>query len=85
MDNAKYKRLIHDYSDLFWYTPSNRKVNLGEEQVVETLLNYGDEFAVKRLFEVMGIDRVATIFYSQIHSSDRRKNNYKDMQDRSMK
>jgi hypothetical protein len=79
MDNIEYKKLISDYSNLFWYTPASRKENLGEEQVVETFLNYGDEIAVKRLLDVMGTDRVAAIFYKQIHSSNRRKNNYKEL------
>ncbi|MGN6196269.1 MAG: hypothetical protein ACTHOB_15120 [Ginsengibacter sp.] len=51
MDNVEYKKLISDYSDLLWYTPADRKEPLGEEQVVETLLNFGDEIAVKRLLK----------------------------------
>ena len=79
MDDIEYKKLILNYSNLFWYTPAERKQHLGEEQVVETILNYGDEIAVKRLFEVVGIDKVAAIFYRQIHASNRRKNNYKEL------
>jgi hypothetical protein len=79
MGNVEYKKLINDYRDLFWYTPSERKENIGEDQAVETLLNYGDEIAVKRLFDVLGTDRVAAIFYRQIKASNRRKNNYKEL------
>jgi phage pi2 protein 07 len=78
MDKNAYRQLINDYRDLFWYTPVDRKENLSEEQVVETLLNYGDEIAVKRLFDVLGIDRVAVIFYKQM-AGNRRKNNYKEL------
>lgn len=71
--------LIHDNRELFWFTPSDRKVNIGEDQLVETILNYGDEKAVKRLIEIRGIDHVAHIFKKQTTLSNRRRNNYHEL------
>ena len=79
MNTIAYKDLINDYSHLFWFTPASGKQNISEGQVVETILNYGDEIAVRRLINVLGISRVATIFNKQINASNRRKNNYKEL------
>ncbi len=78
-NNIAVKELINDYQLLFWYTPQNEKENIDEDQLVETILNYGDEKAVKRLMDIMGIDKVADIFKKQISISDRRKNNYQEL------
>ena len=75
----KIKELINEYSDLFWYSPPNKKENIDEDQLVETILNYGDERAVKRLIDIMGIDKVAAIFKKHITTSNRRKNNYHEL------
>jgi CRISPR/Cas system-associated endonuclease Cas3-HD len=79
MNSKAIKELINDYKALFWYIPENKKENLGEDQVVETILNYGDEKAIHRLIEIMGIDKVAQIFNKQISMSSRRKNNYHEL------
>ncbi len=78
--NAKnLKELIKEYSHLFWYTPTDKKENINEDQLVETILNYGDEKAIRRLIDIMGIDKVAGIFNKQISTSNRRKNNYHEL------
>ena len=71
--------MINDNKHLFWYTPENKIDNLGEDQLVETILNYGDENAIRRLIEILGIDKVAQIFNKQISTSSRRKNNYHEL------
>ncbi len=71
--------LINEYSHLFWYTPPNEKENIDEDQLVETILNYGDEKAIKRMIEIMGMNRVADIFKKHITTSNRRKNNYHEL------
>lgn len=73
------KELIRDYRHLFWYAPENRKKNIDEDQLVETMLNYGDESAIRRLIDIMGIEKVACIFNKQITKSNRRKNNYHEL------
>lgn len=72
-------RLVSDYRTLFWYTSDKDLKNIRPNQVVETILNYGDEIAVKRLFEIMGIDEVAKIFDEQMSNSERTKNNYHEL------
>jgi len=79
MNGKAIQELINDNKHLFWYTPENKKVDLGEDQVVETILNYGDEKAIRRLLDIMGVDKVAQIFYKQISASSRRKNNYHEL------
>jgi hypothetical protein len=79
MNDKAIKELINDNKHLFWYTPENKIDNLGEDQLVETILNYGDENAIRRLIEILGIDKVAQIFNKQISTSSRRKNNYHEL------
>ena len=78
--NAKnLKELIKENSHLFWYTPTDKKENINEDQLVETILNYGNEKAIRRMINIMGIDKVALIFNKQISGSRRRKNNYHEL------
>jgi hypothetical protein len=77
--NTAIKQLIENNSPLFWFTPSNKKDEINEDQLVETILNYGDEKAVKQLLDIMGTDKVAAIFKRQVTSGERRKNNYHEL------
>jgi len=79
MNTRALKELISDYRQLFWYAPENKKENISEDQLVETILNYGDVNAIRRLIDIMGIDEVASIFNKQIATSSRRKNNYHEL------
>jgi len=78
-NSVAIKELINDYKQLFWYTPEKEKENIDNEQLVETILNYGDENAVRRLIDIMGIETVANIFKKQISTSNRRKKNYHEL------
>lgn len=73
------KQLIENNKDLFWFTPEDKRDQISEDQLVETILNYGDEKAVKQLLEIMGTDKVAEIFEKHINLSERRKNNYHEL------
>ena len=64
---------IKENSALFWYTPEEDKKNISIEFLVETILNYGDEKSVKKLFDLVGINRVAEIFHKQTSG---KRNNY---------
>ncbi|MEP7081227.1 MAG: hypothetical protein ABI784_10890 [Ginsengibacter sp.] len=79
MNTKNLKELIKEYSHLFWYTPADKKEHINEDQLVETILNYGDEKAIRRLIDILGIDKVAGIFYKQVSTSSRRKNNYHEL------
>ena len=66
MNNPKIKEFIQENSSLFWYTPEEEKENISLNFLVETILNYGNEKSIKKLFELLGINEVAEIFYKQI-------------------
>ncbi len=78
-DKSNLKQLIENNKHLFWFTPEDKKDQINEDQLVETILNYGDEKAVRQLFAIMGTDHVAAIFKKHITSSERRKNNYHEL------
>jgi len=65
MHNQEIIDFIKENSALFWYTPEEDKEHISIEFLVETILNYGDEKSVKKLFDLVGIKRVAEIFYKQ--------------------
>jgi hypothetical protein len=77
--NDELKQYIAQYKSLFWYTPEDKKEDISPSLLVETILNYGDMDAVKQLFQLMGIENVAKIFFDDINLSERRKNNYHEL------
>ena len=64
--DPELKKFIRENSRLFWYTPEKKKEEISLEFLVETILNYGDLSSVRKLFDLLGIDTVAGIFYRQI-------------------
>ena len=79
MNSPEIKKYIHEHSNLFWYTPEDKKEEISTEFLVETILNYGDKDAVIQLFDLMGINKVAQLFFNSINLSDRRKGNYHEI------
>jgi len=76
--SPEIKAFIHEHSELFWYTPEDKKEEISEEFLVETILNYGDLKTIKELFSILGIRKTAEIFFHSINLSPRRKGNYFD-------
>ena len=66
MHSKEIRELINDNSNLFWYISDQDKEIISLELLVETIFNYGDEKAVQKLFDLLGIKNVADIFYKQI-------------------
>lgn len=62
MNSPEIKAFIQDQSNLFWYTPADQKENISEEFLVETIMNYGDLDATKRLIALLGFVRLSEIF-----------------------
>lgn len=62
MNNPDIKEFIREHSDLFWYTPEEKKEDISHEFLIETILNYGDLQAVKQLIKILGFNRLAEIF-----------------------
>jgi len=79
MISPEIKAFISKNKTLFWYTPDDKKEDISLEFLVETILNYGDLMAVKQLFELLGIKKVAEIFFHSINLSDRRKGNFHEL------
>ena len=73
MNSPEIKEYIKEYGYLFWFTPEDKKENIKQEFLVETILNYGDMDAVKKLFALLGIKETAKIFFN---ATERKKLNY---------
>ena len=75
VDNNKIdlQDLIRENAVLFWWMPEDKKMDLPVESLVEAILNYGDADGVRNLFKVLGIGKVADIFYEQMK---KKRNNY---------
>ncbi|MEI7898392.1 MAG: hypothetical protein WCJ26_15245 [bacterium] len=79
LNTPEIKQFIREHSDLFWYSPEEQKENISQEFLVETVLNYGDLNAVKKLITLLGMKKTAQIFFDSINKSDRRKGNYHEL------
>jgi hypothetical protein len=79
MNSPEIKAFIRKRSNLFWYIPEDKKEDIDEEVLVEFILNYGTMDDVKELFRIMGIGKVAEVFFRTISMSERRKGNYHDL------
>jgi hypothetical protein len=76
MRTQAIKDFIREYDYLFWYTPEDKTEMVTDELLVETILNYGDLDAVRKLFAVFGLNNCATVFFNAITKSERSANNY---------
>jgi hypothetical protein len=77
--SSELKQYIAKHKSLFWHTPENKKEDISLSLLVETILNYGDMNAVKQLFQLMGIENVAKVFFDDVNQSERKKNNYYEL------
>ena len=73
--NPEINKFIMENSSLFWWIKPEDKLNISLDAVVEAVLNYGNEKSVKKLFDLIEINKVADIFYRQI--SGKRTNYHK--------
>jgi len=79
MNSPEIKSFIRQNAHLFWYTPEEKKEDISQEFLVETILNYGDLDAFRKLCSILGVKKVAEIFYSSLNLSDRNKGNYHEL------
>jgi hypothetical protein len=79
MRSPEVKKFIDDHQELFWYTPAPKSEKVTDELLVETILNYGTWEQVHELFDIMGINNVAQIFFNFINRSERCKGNYNEV------
>ncbi|MEI6049173.1 MAG: hypothetical protein WCS03_09775 [Bacteroidota bacterium] len=73
MNSPEVKEFIRKHSDLLWYTPEDKKEDIGSDLLLETILNYGTLDDVKNLLKLWGIKEAAKVFYS---AEGRKKLNY---------
>jgi hypothetical protein len=64
MNSPEIKAFIREHSHLFWYTPEDKKEDISQEFLVETILNYGQIDDIKKMFSILGIKKTAQIFFS---------------------
>jgi hypothetical protein len=79
MRSEALKDFIREHAVLFWYSPDDKAETVSDELLVETVLNYGDMHTVRRLLKIMGLKKVASIFFYSINKSERSKNNYHEL------
>ena len=79
MNSPEVQEFINEYRHLFWYAPEDKKPEISQEFLIETILNYGDLDAVVKLFNVLGIKNVADTFFHSINMSPRRRGNYHEI------
>lgn len=79
MNSPEIKAFIRENSHLFWYTPEDKKEDVSLDFLVETILNYGNMAAVKKMFKIIDTKTVADVFFNSINKSERRKNNYHEL------
>jgi hypothetical protein len=58
------EQYIAKHKSLFWYTPEDKKSEISDSLLVETILNYGEMEDIKELITIMGIDNAAQVFFS---------------------
>ena len=73
MRTPEIKQFILKHSDLFWYIPQDKKENISDELLVETILNYVDKEAFIQLTDLKGINNEANSFFNSINISNDEK------------
>ncbi len=73
MNSPEIKAFIQEHRSLFWYTPEDKKEDISEEFLVETILNYGDINTIKTLIRIIGVKEISQIFFN---TAGRKKLNY---------
>ncbi len=72
MENQEaIKAFLEKYKDLFWHFDKTKLELLSVDVVVEYILNYGDEHAVKELFQVYGLKETASVFFKNTFTGRR--------------
>lgn len=74
-NSPELKAFIRENAVLFWWIKDDEKENISLPFLVEQILNYGDLKSIKKLFDLVGIKKVAEIFYEQT-SPERIRINY---------
>lgn len=71
--NQELIDFIKEHKHLFWYTPVDKKEEISQELLLETILNYGSLKDSLQLIELIGKDKTFHILQS---AKGRKKMNY---------
>ena len=71
--NKEIEGFIKDHSDLFWYTPEEKKKEISLELLMETVLNYGSLEDSLHLIKLTGKKKALQILQN---AKGRKKMNY---------
>ena len=64
MRSQEVKDFIRKNSYLFWYTPEDKKEDISDEFLMETILNYGtlDDFITFK--NILGVSYLSNLFFN---------------------
>ena len=79
-NSPELKALIRKNAHLFWYTKDSEKENLPLPVVLEFFINYADKENIKALFNTVGINNAATVFFEQVNAWGSRSNYLPELQ-----
>lgn len=58
------RRFIDEHSSMFWYTPDDKKHDISDDLLVETVLNDGTLDDFRELKRILTPQRIAKVFFS---------------------
>ena len=73
MRSPELKAFIRKHSPLFWYIPEDKKTEVSDELLIETILNHGTLQDFNELKSLMGEEYLSSIF---LGLRGRKKMNY---------
>ena len=73
MNSPEIKALIREHSSLFWYIPEDKKEEISNELLLETILNYGTLANCLHLIEMFGRNNALRVLQN---AKGRKKMNY---------
>lgn len=85
MENQEaIKAFLEKNKDLFWHIPKSKIQDVSLDVLVEYVINYGDYSCVKEMLHILGVKKVAEIFYKNNNASfdnpnEVVRNNYNDL------
>ena len=71
MEREKIQSYIEPRRALFWSVGKNRTHEISDPLLVETILNFGTQEDVHELFRVLGLKRVAEVFFEATRGRSR--------------
>lgn len=67
------EQFIQSHSSLFWYIPREKRCDVSDSLLIETILNEGTMDDYRELLAILGPGRVAEVFFG---ASEREVKNY---------